>query len=83
MRFSAKTGANGFRVMGHYVPAGDQASAGPLEVEHFWYEDDPRVGRRLRSHVEPVPGPAHEYVVRCANLPHDEQIDLRVASVKR
>jgi hypothetical protein len=82
VRFSAKKGAHAFRVAGHYVPAGEQPRT-PLEIEHFWYEVDPRVGRRLRSHREVVEGEAREYVVRCAEEPHDERIELRVPSLAR
>ena len=83
VRFSTKQGAHGFRIMGHYVPAGESASPAPLEIEHSWYEDDPRVGRRLRRHTETASAETHEYTVRCANRPHDEQIALRVPSVKK
>jgi len=83
VRFSAKKGANGFRIMGHYVPAGEPSPSAPLEIEHFWYEDDPRVGRRLRSHLERAEGESHQYEVRCANTPHDERIELRVPSLRK
>ena len=82
VRFSAKKGANGFRIAGHYVPAGDPPAT-PLEIEHFWYEVDPRVGRRLKSHRHVTDETACEYVVRCDNQPHDERIELRVPSLKR
>ena len=81
VRFSAKHGANGFRVVGHYVPADDPPPA-PLEIEHFWYEVDPRVGRRLKSHRHVTNDLACEYVVRCDNEPHDERIEMRVPSLK-
>jgi hypothetical protein len=80
VRFSARKGALGFRLAGHYVPAGEPSEPGPMEIEHAWYEDDPRVGRRLRTHLERVAAASHEYVVRCANPPHDERITLRVPS---
>ncbi len=82
VRFSAKKGAHGFRIAGHYVPAGD-APPTVLEVEHAWYEDDPRVGRRERTHVERMEGAEHEYAVRCAETPHDERIALFVPSLKK
>lgn len=78
VRLSARKGALGVRIAGHYVPA--PAATGPLEIEHTWYEDDPRVGRRLRSHVERTEGLTHEYVVGCEHEPHDERITLRVPS---
>ena len=81
VRFSARKGALGFRITGHYVPGGPAISA-PLEIEHAWYEEDPRVGRRLRQHVEKTDGASHAYVVRCASTPHDERIVLRVPSVR-
>ena len=81
VRFSAKKGAHGFRIAGHYVPAGEPAPS-LLEIEHAWYEDDPRVGRRERTHLERVTGTEHEYTVRCANEPHDERVVLRVPSLR-
>ncbi len=83
VRFSATRGAHGFRIMGHYVPTGEVPSPPPLEIEHAWYEDDPRVGRRLRSHRQTVTSRSHEYTVRCANRPHDESITLRVGSARK
>ena len=83
VRFSAARGANGFRVIGHYVPAGAAADEpSPMEIEHAWYEDRPDVGRRLCTFTERVPAgrDEHEYVVRCQYAPHDERITLRVAS---
>ncbi len=86
VRFSAKKGANGFRMMGHYVPADvpRPGEAGPcqppLMVEHAWYEVHPDVGRRLHTHVETLTAAEHEYVVRCEREPHDEHITLRVPS---
>ncbi|MBN1808264.1 MAG: hypothetical protein JW909_04290 [Planctomycetes bacterium] len=83
MRLSCKKGILGFRVAQHYVPAGARAASCPLEAVHEWYEVDTRVGRRLRSHVERVVSPEAEYVVECAQEPHDESITLRVPSVAK
>ena len=83
VRFSAGKGALGFRIAAHYVPPAEPSEPGPLEVEHAWYEDDPRVGRRLRTHVERIETLEHEYVVRCANTPHDERITLRAPSLRK
>ncbi|KPK85620.1 MAG: hypothetical protein AMJ81_03250 [Phycisphaerae bacterium SM23_33] len=88
IRFSAKKGAHGFRVMGHYLPAcGKQAGVpagepAPLEVEHAWYEVHPDVGRRLHRHSQTITGDQHEYVVHCEHEPHDVSITLRVPSAK-
>jgi len=82
VRFSAKKGAHAFRVAGHYLPAGGPAPEALLEIEHFWYEQDPRVGRRLRSHLEVAAADRHEYLVRCDSEPHNERITLRVPSLK-
>jgi hypothetical protein len=81
VRLSAKKGALGVRMAGHYVPADASASSCHLEIEHAWYEDDPRVGRRLRTHIERTDSLSHEYVVRCQYEPHDERITLRVPSL--
>ncbi len=81
VRFSSKKGALGFRINGHYVPVNGGPPLGPLEIEHQWYELDPSVGRRLRSHVETVTSSEHEYVVNCAAEPHDDAVILRVPSV--
>ena len=83
VRFSARKGAHGFRVMGHYVPAGEPAEPSPLEVEHAWYELHEDVGRRLHKHVEVITAQRHEYAVRCERQPHDEYIALRVPSSRR
>ena len=84
LRITSKKGMSLFRVAGHYVPGNAELSSGtPLEVEHCWYEEDPEVGRRLRSHVEIVAGTAHEYTVHCAAEPHDDKVILRMPSVKR
>jgi hypothetical protein len=83
VRFRSRKGMKGFRVAAHYLPAEAPPPGAPLEVEHAWYEDDPLVGRRLRSHLERVPGPTHAYVVRCGGIPHDERIVLRVPSFPR
>jgi len=91
VRFSAKKGAHGFRIMGHYlstsgkqagIPAGEPGEPGPLEVEHAWYEVHPDVGRRLHTHTETITTDRHEYVVHCDHQPHDESITLRVPSMK-
>jgi len=85
VRFSAGKGANGFRVMGHYIdPAADGAPDVPLEIEHAWYEVHEDVGRRLHTHVERIaPGADDaEYVVRCDREPHDERITLRAPSTR-
>ncbi len=83
VRFSAGRGAHGFRIMGHYVPAGATGEPAPLEVEHAWYEVHEDVGRRLHTHVEHITSDAHEYAVRCDRTPHDEYITLRVPSLPR
>ena len=54
-----------------------------MEIVHVWYEDDPAVGRRERRHVETTGKTDHEYVVRCAESPHDERIEMRVPSLPR
>ena len=87
VRFSAKVGANGFRMVGHYVDpkAAAAAAAGPLEVEHVWYEVHDDSGRRIHRHVETIPAgaTAHEYLVHCDRPPHDDRITLRAASTKK
>ncbi len=83
VRFSAKKGMLGFRIAAHYMPAAATEPAGPIEIEHAWYEVDPQVGRRLRTHVEQVNGLSHEYAVTCKHEPHDERISIRAASTKR
>jgi len=83
VRFSGRRGANGFRIAGHYVPAGEPAEPGPLEVEHAWYEVHEDVGRRLHTHVETMAGETGEYTVECAREPHNESITLRVPSTRR
>jgi len=80
VRFSATRGANGFRVAGHYVPAGEPGEPSPLEVEHAWYEVHEDVGRRLHRHTETLLGESGEYTVECAREPHNESITLRVPS---
>jgi len=82
VRLSARKGALGVRIAAHYVPCQAPISS-LLEIEHAWYEDDPRVGRRLRTHLERTDKTEHEYVVRCRNQPHDERITLRVPSLAR
>ncbi len=84
VQFSARKGAKGFRIIGHYAADGATCQpTAPLEIEHTWYEEDPRAGRRLRSHVERTQHVAHEYVVHCASQPHNERITLRVPSVPK
>ena len=84
IRFSCKKGMKGFRIGAHYIPKGAElASFGPLEIEHAWYEVDPKYGRRLRTHTEAVQGTKHEYVVTCGEDPHDESITLRIPSVPK
>lgn len=84
IRLRAKKGLLGLRIAAHYVPKGAQlAAVEPLEIEHAWYEVDPRVGRRLRTHTETVEGTEYEYAVRCAEEPHDEYVTLRMLSVLR
>ena len=83
VRFSAPRGAAGFRTMGHYVPADADTAAGPLEIEHAWYEDHEDVGRRLHTHTETITTDAAEYVVHCEREPHDESITLRIPSTRR
>mgnify|MGYP000244702078 CR=1 FL=1 len=80
VRLSARKGALGLRIAAHYVPAGEPNGPGPIAIEHAWYEDDPQVGRRLRTHVEHTDQLQHEYTVQCANDPHDERITLSVPS---
>jgi hypothetical protein len=82
VRFSAKKGMKGFRIAAHYLPQQQSATA-PLEIEHVWHEDDPRVGRRERKHIERVDSLSKEYVVRCTHQPHNERIALRVPSLAR
>lgn len=81
VRFSARKGSLGFRIMGHYIPPGADAAAPPLQVEHAWYEDDGRVGLRLKTHAQSLTGTEGEYVVHCDHQPHDERITLRLASL--
>jgi len=83
VRFSAKKGALGFRIAGHYVPVGEPSEPSLLEIEHAWYEEDPKVGRRERVHIERTDRLEHEYVVHCAHTPHDERIVLRVPSIRK
>ena len=83
VRFSAGRNAHGFRIMGHYVPAGAGSESAPLEVEHAWYEVHEDVGRRLHTHVERITTAEHEYAVRCNREPHNEYITLAVPSVPR
>jgi hypothetical protein len=82
VRLSARKGALGVRIAAHYVPR-EAPVASLLEIEHAWYEDDPRVGRRLRTHLERTEKVEHAYVVRCENEPHDERITLRVLASGR
>jgi len=82
VRFSSKKGLKGFRVSAHYVPDAAPVLA-PLEIEHTWYEDDPSVGRRLRSHLEPISESAHAYEVTCEQIPHNDAVVLRVPSPPR
>lgn len=81
VRLSARKGALGVRIAAHYVPARHPADVGTLEIEHAWYEDDPAVGRRLRTHTERTDSPSHEYAVTCKQTPHDEYIALSVPSL--
>jgi len=83
IRFSSKKGMKGFRIAAHYLPKEPPPADVPLEIEHAWYEDDTRVGRRLKTHVERTTKLAHEYVVRCGNTPYNESITMRVPSLKR
>jgi hypothetical protein len=83
VRLAARKGALGVRIAGHYVPAEAPVGSCSLEIEHAWYEDDPRAGRRLRTHVERTEGISHDYVVPCQYEPHDERISLRVPSARR
>ena len=83
VRFSATRGINGFRVAGHYVPAGEPTDPSPLEVEHTWYEVHEDVGRRLHSHVEAIADQTREYIVHCRRQPHSESITLRLPSTGR
>ncbi|MGH7144790.1 MAG: hypothetical protein ACREJ2_11785, partial [Planctomycetota bacterium] len=92
VRFSAKKGLKGFRLAGHILPPEIDAQAGastrassepPLEIEHVWFEDDPRTGRRERRHRETVTGTAADYTVPCAAEPHDAWITLRLPYVKK
>ncbi len=82
VRFSARKGANGFRILGHYADPGAEPGAAPLEVEHAWYEVHEDVGRRLHTHRETITTESAEYVVRCERQPHDESITLRVPSTR-
>ena len=81
VRFSAKKGLKGFKLAAQYLSRENQRQSVPLEIEHVWYEDDPRVGRRERTHVERTAALDHEYTVNCANEPHDELIRMRVPSL--
>ncbi len=81
VRFSAKQGMSLFRIAGHYAPRQAGLAAGRLDIEHAWYEDDPAVGRRLRTHLEQEVPETHEYRVRCAATPHNERIVLRCPSL--
>ena len=86
VRFSAKKGAKGFRMAGHYSEAarkGGGATAAPLEIEHFWYEEDPCFGRRLRRHLECTEAAEHDYTVACTAEPHDDRVEMRVPSSAR
>jgi hypothetical protein len=84
IRLKTKKGLLGFRIGAHYIPEGASLESDlPLEVEHFWYEVDPKVGRRLRSHTETVTKPTHTYTVTCAEEPHDERIIMRIPSTRR
>lgn len=83
VRFSGKKGMNLFRIAGHYSQENAKIAEGSLVVGHYWFEDDPAVGRRLRSHSEKVAGTEHEYSVHCASEPHDDKIVLSVPSVGR
>jgi hypothetical protein len=83
VRFSSKKGMKGFRIAAHYTPAAPIPSESPLEVEHVWYEDDPRVGRRQRTHLERTAALSHHYVVRCLQKPHNERIVLRAPSLPK
>jgi len=83
VKFAARKGAIGFRIAGHYLPSSPPVADSRLEVEHVWYEVDPKVGRRERRHVEPITRTDHEYSVQCAHEPHDEAIILRVPSLAR
>jgi hypothetical protein len=85
VRFSAKKGLLGVRLAAHCLPRGATlAAAGcPLEIEHVWFEEDPKTGRRLFSHAETVNTIDHEYAVRCAQVPHNRHVTLRVPSVKK
>jgi hypothetical protein len=80
VRFSAKKGMKGFRIAAHYTPL-ETPPPTTLEIEHAWYEDDPKVGRRERTHIERTESTAHQYVVRCAQQPHNDRITLRVPSL--
>jgi hypothetical protein len=82
VRFRALKGANYFRIVGHYE-VGEVHAPGPLEIEHRWYETDPRVGRRLRKHMERTETTAHEYVVHCQQAPHNDSLVLRAPSARR
>ena len=83
VRLSAKRAARGVRIAAHYQPAEAPPEAVPLEIEHAWYEDDPRVGRRERTHIERTDALTHHYIVRCAEEPHNERIALRIPSLQR
>lgn len=78
VRFAARKGAKGFRIAAHYLPAAPAPKNVPLEIEHVWFEDDPKVGRRARRHVERTTADEGAYEVRCAQAPHNEYIELRV-----
>ena len=80
VRFSANKGMKGFRIAAHYIPAAPSSSMGTLEIEHAWYEDDPRVGRRECVHIERTTALTHEYNVRCSHQPHNERVTLRAPS---
>lgn len=83
VRLSARKGALGVRIAAHYAPADASTGTSPLEIEHAWYEDDPRVGRRLRTHTERIEGTSHDYVVTCQHEPHDERIRLQVPTARK
>lgn len=82
VRFSTTRGAKTFRLAGHYIPA-SVPDPQPLIVEHEWYEVEPDVGRRRKSHRQLIEGDKAEYTVTCQQEPHDERITMRVDSLPK
>ena len=83
VRLSARKGALGVRIAGHYVPA-------DARLVRLSAGDRARLVRGRPPRRPPAPhahradrGLSHEYVVRCQYEPHDERITLRVPSARK